>query len=366
MLRYRYIPDRSKKTSPRSQEPSHPSTSLSPYPPHHVDDESPSTPRSSPIPPPSSSCVQTRPPPLQFSQSTPVISQTLTSQETPLTLQTVPLTTPPSYASQDSFLTPKSTYVTSQGTVSISQGPLVFTEATSSPPAPRRDLFQSVSPSPILEHPDDFLLISAPGVRTTPATSSPRHPRRATSLIGRTTATSSPRIPKRAATIVNDTDRLTSKDNDLQAPKKFDAFGEESRIRNHDDVHVIISKGTAATFASANDADKFGKDAEKFMPRDDVEVFGGGKEAGRRRCCEKQGDSMWDRAMDVQEFQYRFEGAYFTEQARTRLVGLKKLLGPKYHFEMACATDGENDAYCSKDGDIVVSVGTLAEGTSEI
>ena len=46
-----------------------------------------------------------------------------------------------------------------------------------------------------------------------------------------------------------------------------------------------------------------------------------------------------------------------------RITGAKRLVGMRAHLEWARGTDAENDAYCSKDGDIWLCIGCPAGGT---
>lgn len=52
-------------------------------------------------------------------------------------------------------------------------------------------------------------------------------------------------------------------------------------------------------------------------------------------------------------------------KVKKRIGGVKDIVGNRAHLEMARGTDSQNEVYCSKDADVVVSVGTPAKGGTE-
>jgi len=56
---------------------------------------------------------------------------------------------------------------------------------------------------------------------------------------------------------------------------------------------------------------------------------------------------------------------YYHGRSRLRLTQLKTLLGIRIHAEMARGTDTQNKAYCSKDGSILVELGTPSDTGKE-
>ncbi len=55
---------------------------------------------------------------------------------------------------------------------------------------------------------------------------------------------------------------------------------------------------------------------------------------------------------------------YVRLQKKVRLTGIKKIIGSRSHLESAMGTDDDNDKYCTKDGDVLVTKGKPRSATT--
>ncbi|AKO63006.1 replication-associated protein [Beak and feather disease virus] len=98
--------------------------------------------------------------------------------------------------------------------------------------------------------------------------------------------------------------------------------------------------------------------------------------SGSRRWCftlnnPTDGEIEYVRALSPDEFHYAIVGrekgeqgtphlqGYFHFKNKKRLSALKKML-PRAHFERAMGSDLDNEKYCSKEGDVILTLGIVA------